>query len=82
VCALSTLNYSEQAPRIATSIPGLYTVNSAQIVNGTLNVNETIKLAEEAVQKILGSPSSFQNSKPYREVAEDVQADCQLVAGS
>ena len=81
VCALSTLNYSEQAPRITTSIPGLYTVNSAQIVNGTLNVNETIKLAEEAVQKILSSASSIRKSKPQRDVAEDVQADCQLVAG-
>ena len=32
--------------RSTTSVPGLFLVNSAQIVNGTLNVNETVRLAE------------------------------------
>lgn len=47
VFALPTIGYSERLPPIATSIPGLFALNSAHIVNGTLNVNETIKLAEE-----------------------------------
>ncbi len=46
VFALSTLNYSAQLPSIKTSIPGVFIINSAHIVNGTLNVNQTIKLAE------------------------------------
>jgi protoporphyrinogen oxidase len=53
VLALSTLNYSDRLPPIRTSVPGLYVVNSAQIVNGTLNVNETIELAEQAVATLV-----------------------------
>lgn len=48
VAALPTLNYSQLVPPVRTSIPGLYLVNSAQIVNGTLNVNETVQLADRA----------------------------------
>lgn len=48
VFALSTLNYSQQLPSMITSVPGLFIVNSAHIVNGTLNVNETVQLAEKA----------------------------------
>jgi protoporphyrinogen oxidase len=49
VFALPTLGYSSRVPSVGTSIPGLYLVNSAQIVNGTLNVNETVQLAERAL---------------------------------
>jgi protoporphyrinogen oxidase len=45
------LNYSHHLPEVSTSIRGLHTVNSAHIVNGTLNVNETVLLAERAAQK-------------------------------
>ena len=48
VAALPTLNYSEIVPPVATSIPGLFLVNSSQIVNGTLNINETVQLANRA----------------------------------
>ncbi len=51
VCPLSTLGYSQRVPPIETSVPGLYLVNSAHILNGTLNVNETIQLAEQAAQR-------------------------------
>ena len=57
VLALSTLNYSEQLPSMTTSIPGLEIINSAHIVNGTLNVNETIQLAERAAERLLSLPS-------------------------
>jgi len=53
VLALSTLNYSQILPKVATSIPGLYLVNSAQIVNASLNVNDTVKLANESAEKLL-----------------------------
>jgi protoporphyrinogen oxidase len=50
-----TINRSQHLPSVVTSIPGLYIVNSAQIVNGTLNVNETVQLAERSVQQILAA---------------------------
>src|SRR5664279_3181734 len=43
VFALPTLNYSEKLPSVITSLPGYYIINSAQIINGTLNVNETVQ---------------------------------------
>lgn len=52
VFALSTLGYSQRVPPIRTTVPGLYVVNSAQIVNGTLNVNETVKLAESSLPSV------------------------------
>lgn len=57
VYPLPTLGYSSRLPTQRTSIPGLHIVNSAQIVNGTLNVNETVRLAERALPQMLESPS-------------------------
>jgi protoporphyrinogen oxidase len=54
VFALSTLGYSARVPAVTTSIPGFYIVNSAQIVHGTLNVNETVRLAESAIAELAG----------------------------
>jgi protoporphyrinogen oxidase len=49
VQAVPTLNYSRDAcPAMTTSVRGLFVVNSAQIVNGTLNANETVALAERS----------------------------------
>lgn len=46
VLAVSTLDYSRATlPPVATSVDRVFVVNSAQIVNGTLNVNETLALA-------------------------------------
>ncbi len=53
VFALSTLNYSKNLPDIKSSIDNLYIINTAHITNGTLNVNETVQLAEKAVSQIL-----------------------------
>ncbi|MFQ4138975.1 NAD(P)/FAD-dependent oxidoreductase [Nodosilinea sp. PGN35] len=53
VLAIATLNYSRHLPPMATSVPGLAIVNSAHILNGTLNVNETVQLANRAVQTLL-----------------------------
>jgi protoporphyrinogen oxidase len=49
VMALPTLDYSLKRPRVASSIPGVYLLNSAQIVKGNLNVNETLELMEESL---------------------------------
>jgi hypothetical protein len=43
-----TLNYSEQAPTISTSIPHLFVANSTQIVNDTLNNNAMTRIARNA----------------------------------
>ena len=53
VYALPTIGYSERVPPMLTSLPGVFLVNSAQILNGTLNVNETVRLAEESVDPLL-----------------------------
>lgn len=53
VLPISTLGYSDRLPPMATSIPGLWTIGSAHIVNGTLNINETLGLAESATALLL-----------------------------
>lgn len=53
VFPISTLGYSTRVPPLATSLPGLYLVNSSQIVNGTLNVNETLQLAHRAADHLV-----------------------------
>jgi protoporphyrinogen oxidase len=53
VLALPTLNYSEQLPDIKTSMPGVYILNASHITGGTLNVDETIRIAETKLEEIL-----------------------------
>jgi protoporphyrinogen oxidase len=52
VLPLPVLGHRHTVPPMTTSVPGLYLVNSAQIHDGTLNVNETLKLAETAVRRL------------------------------
>ena len=49
VFALPTLGYSERVPAIQTNVRHVFAVNSSHIVNGTLNVNETVKLGNDFV---------------------------------
>jgi protoporphyrinogen oxidase len=56
VFALPTLGYSRRLPPISTSVPGLHVVNSAHILNGTLNVNETLELAEREARRLAALP--------------------------
>jgi protoporphyrinogen oxidase len=53
VMALPTVNYSQRLPHVCASIPGLYLLNSAQVVKGNLNVNETLELLEEHIDATL-----------------------------
>lgn len=55
VFPIPTLGYSDRVPPMSTSIPGVHIVNSAHIVNGTLNVNETVQLAGRAVERLTGA---------------------------
>jgi protoporphyrinogen oxidase len=51
--AVSTLHYSERSrPALRTSLPNVCIVNSAQIANGTLNVNETVALANASAEEL------------------------------
>ena len=56
VMALSTLGYSHRLPPMTTSARGLHLVSSAHIANGTLNVNETVQLAERAAHSFARMP--------------------------
>jgi protoporphyrinogen oxidase len=53
VITVAQLNYSEKLPSIKTSVPGIYIVNTSHIKDGTLNVNETITVAETKLKEIL-----------------------------
>ncbi len=53
VMAIPTERYSENLPDQASSVPGLYLVNSSYITKGNLNVNETIQIAEDAMDGCL-----------------------------
>ena len=51
--AVTTLHYSDAVlPSTATSLDRVFVVNSAQIANGTLNVNETLALAERKATEL------------------------------
>ena len=55
VFPIPTLNYSANVLSVKTSIDGVFIVNSAQITNGTLNVNETVQLAERFFEENLAA---------------------------
>ncbi len=46
VFPIPVVGYSERVAPVRTSINGVYVLNSSHITNGTLNVNETVQLAE------------------------------------
>jgi hypothetical protein len=53
VITVLTKDYSSKLPEIKTSMPGVFIINSAHIKDGTLNVNETIKVAESKLSEII-----------------------------
>ncbi len=53
VFALPTIGYAGRLPGFGTTQRGLYIATSAQIVDGTLNVNETLELARRAAEHIV-----------------------------
>jgi protoporphyrinogen oxidase len=61
VLAVSTLDYSSKwLPPVRTSVPRVSVINSAQIANGTLNVNETIGAAKAGLATWLETRSAPQ----------------------
>src|SRR5690349_5775401 len=53
VITVARLNYSETLPAIKTSMPGVSIINTSHIKDGTLNVNETVRVAETKLEEIL-----------------------------
>ena len=53
VFPLPTPHYSKQVPPRHLSLDGVHMVGASQIINGTLNVNESVRLAEEAAEDFL-----------------------------
>lgn len=53
VMTVAKLNYSELLPDIKTSIPNVFIINTSNIKDGTLNVNETVRVAETKLDEIL-----------------------------
>jgi protoporphyrinogen oxidase len=57
VFPIPTIDYSTRLPPTTTSVPGVHLVSSAHIVNGTLNVNETVELAERTARRLASLPA-------------------------
>lgn len=53
VITVAKLGYSESLQNVKTSLPGVYIVNTSHILDGTLNVNETVRVAETKLEEIL-----------------------------
>lgn len=53
VITVAKINYSDDLPEIRTSVPGVSIINTAHIKDGTLNVNETVRVAETKLKEIL-----------------------------
>ncbi len=53
VITILNKNYSLNLPNVKTSIPNVSIINTSYILDGTLNVNETIKVAELKLKEIV-----------------------------
>ncbi|MGH7657195.1 MAG: FAD-dependent oxidoreductase, partial [Gemmatimonadales bacterium] len=70
VLAIPTLNYSATLlPPVRTSIPHVFVVNSAQIANGTLNLNETVGLANGKAAELADLLRPVSSARPQAGVA-------------
>jgi hypothetical protein len=74
VFPIPTLSYSEHLPALAASMPGLYLVSSANIVNGTLNVNETVQLAEDTARWLAGTEAKTRVQERLAAIPEQAHA--------
>jgi len=50
---LPVMHYSDIVPPMETGVPNLLLANTTQIINSTLNNNEMVKIARQAVDRIL-----------------------------
>jgi len=67
IMPVTTLNYSRDLlPSTSTSLRHVFVVNSAQIVDGTWNVNEVIRLAKRKTGEIIELLSNKTNEQTPR----------------
>jgi protoporphyrinogen oxidase len=64
VFPLPVLDFSSKQPPASSALPGLHFVNAAHILNGTLNVNETVGLAERVATSLLQSDGLQSENHP------------------
>jgi protoporphyrinogen oxidase len=62
VMAVPTLGYSDRSPPVVTNVAGFHIVNSAQITDGTLNVDATLGVVERALPDLL-SPATHPDKR-------------------
>src|SRR5207248_1997525 len=55
VFAVPTVGQAHRLPPARTTVPGVYLASSANIANGTLNVDETVALAERAANDVVAT---------------------------
>jgi protoporphyrinogen oxidase len=55
VMAVPTLGYSDAVPPVVTNVDGFSIVNSAQITDGTLNVDATLGVVDKALPQLLAA---------------------------
>jgi protoporphyrinogen oxidase len=53
VMPVPTPGYPDRVPPVRTSVPGLFTLGSAQITVGTLNVEQTLQLLDEGWAELM-----------------------------
>ena len=58
VLAVPGLHYQALMPSMTTTIAGLFVINSAQIVNAALSVNDSIRLAHSSADRLLATELS------------------------
>ncbi|MDX2344400.1 MAG: NAD(P)/FAD-dependent oxidoreductase [Acidimicrobiia bacterium] len=63
VLAVSVINHSESIPPVWTSVPNVAIVSSAQILHGTLNVDETLGMIESAMPELRSGKPLHTNTK-------------------
>jgi protoporphyrinogen oxidase len=56
VLPVSTIAYSSRLPPARSSVAGVHVVNTAHIVNGTLNINETLQLVDRVLPDLMTAP--------------------------
>jgi hypothetical protein len=66
------------------SVPGVWGVNSAHILKGNLNVNETIQIAEQAIAGVLAPAidKTLRSKLSHEPHIAHAAPDCELVARS
>ena len=70
---IPVLNYSSIVPQMETTVPNLFLANTTQIVNSTLNNNEMVRIAGEAVKLVLKKTRSQAGSSLTEQPVEICQ---------